>query len=70
MMQEPDLQTSIDYALLEYQHQLNLRTPEQMSGAGFFRMSGALEFINELKNLAESTPRAVPQDRDNLNHQA
>lgn len=66
LMQRDDLQRSIDFALLEYQHQVALRTNEQMSGSGHFRMLGALEFIGQMKNLAETYQAPTIVDRDNL----
>lgn len=70
MMQNDYLQTSLDFALLEYQAQVAVRTPENVAGAGHFRMLGALEFVQTLKTLAESVQVPVSIVRDNLDHQA
>lgn len=66
-MSSPAMRASLDAALLEYQHQVCLRTEVNMAGMGHFKMMGAREFVNELLNLAESTPElSVVRDRDNL----
>lgn len=68
LMQSDDLQTSIDFALLEYQRQLATRVQESMAGAGHLRMLGALEFLQTLKTLGEATvPSEVVTPKD-LNH--
>lgn len=70
LMQRDDLQRGLDYALLEYQKEVAMRTNEQMAGTGHFRIVGALEFIQILKDLAE--PMAIMPKREDktLNYRA
>lgn len=70
LIQRPDLQRSLDFALLEYQTQVARHTDSAMAGAGHFRMVGALEFVTVLKTLAE-TSVALPIKKDpGLDHKA
>lgn len=70
LMQSNVLQRSLDFALLEYQKQIAVRTEPQMASTGHFRMLGALEFIQIMKDLAESTPEPTKLVTPSLNHRA
>lgn len=71
LMQMPDLRTSFDFALLEYQGQLCSRANDgNTAAASLFKIQGALEFINVLLKLGE-----VPEVREiarpgEINHNA
>lgn len=70
LMQRDDLQHSIDFALLEYQRRVAMITNEQLAATGHFRILGALEFIQTMKDLAESTPEPTKIIPPSLNHRA
>lgn len=67
-MQRDDLREALDFALLQYQTRVALITNESMAGGGHFRMLGALEFIQELITLAESSPPTPVKPTGNLIH--
>lgn len=62
-----EFQRGADFALLQYQAQLSLQ-PVEMAGAAanHFKMTGALEFLQAFRLLAEVAPRASVVDNDNL----
>lgn len=69
LMQNQNLKLAIDVALLQYQGQLsNAKPPDAASAAfSFYKVTGALEYINVLKNLAETPPAAPAKtSTDNL----
>ena len=71
LIERPDLQTSIDYAMLEYQAQLTgVAAGGNEAAAAHFRLMGAHEFVNILKRLTEQFTPAVVKQQDNLNHRA
>lgn len=69
MAQSEAFEAAIQAALLEYQNILCNAKDANMAAAAHFKSTGALEFANLFKTLAES-PRAAAktQDRDNLQH--
>lgn len=71
LIERNDLQTSIDYALLQYQSQL-VGMSDVLNGnsaaASHFRLLGAHEFIQVFKTLAEQHVPTVVKPQDNLNH--
>lgn len=73
LIEKPELDRAIDVALLEYQRQLVMVGPPEnfnMAASAHIRMTGALEFIQVLRNLAE-TPRAFTAvTRGQLDHKA
>lgn len=71
-MDNPDFQSAIDVALLQYQGQLSTqRTTEGIvAAANFYKVTGALEFVHVLKNLAEAAPEPPKRtNSDNLDQQ-
>lgn len=56
MMQQPMLGVSIQYALLQYQRDMaNVRALDGNAAAqSFFKLQGAIEFIDTLRKLAET----------------
>lgn len=67
LMQRPDLEAGMDFALMEYQRQLAQSvTTFNDAAANHFKITGALEYIQTLRNLAE--PSALPSlpKQDNL----
>ncbi len=71
LIERSDLQTSIDYALLEYQAQLTgIAAGGNEAAAAHFRLMGAHEFINIFKRLSEQHQEPIIQTLDNLNHRA
>lgn len=70
LMQREDLQRSLDFSLLEYQKQVSVRTEPPLAATGHFRVLGALEFIQILKDLAESVPEPTKIVPASLNHRA
>jgi hypothetical protein len=69
LIEQPEFQRAIDYALREYGHRVNLDTENSpgTAGANSYRSLGAEQFVHELITLAETPPppRAVV-DTDNL----
>jgi hypothetical protein len=65
-----DLQTSLDFALLEYQRLVMKTTEPQVAGMGHFKMAGALEFIHAFKTLAEQEQVPEKKDFGKLNYKA
>ncbi len=60
LIDRPETQRAIDFALLEYQRILCEQNSDANAAAGnHFKVKGALEFVNVLKNLSE-TPNRVP----------
>ncbi|OLE10693.1 MAG: hypothetical protein AUG89_11560 [Acidobacteria bacterium 13_1_20CM_4_56_7] len=72
LMQSEDFQRSLDYALLEYQRQLaqTAVTNTLEPTACHFKIVGALEFMQTLRNLAESPMRPEVVRDGNLDHRA
>lgn len=70
MITGEDFIRGISTALLEYQWQLCVRTGDANgAAASHFRMTGALEFVDVLKRLAEPQTQIVPKPNfDNLSH--
>lgn len=69
LMQNDDLQRSINFALLEYQRQLcEQRSDVNSAAASHFRAMGALEFVQVLKTLGENVRMPAPTVVQNLNH--
>jgi hypothetical protein len=60
MMQQPMMYVSIQYALLQYQREMaNVRAIDGNAAAtSFFKIQGALEFVDLLRKLGE-TPEIV-----------
>lgn len=59
----------IDFALLQYQSQLNSRTVDAITAsAAGFKLQGVLEFIAVLRNLADKPIESVRRPDDNLTH--
>ena len=69
-MQNPVLERALDYALLEYQKVVAMKTNEQLAATGHFRILGALEFIQTMKDLAESQVEPPKVITPSLNHRA
>jgi hypothetical protein len=69
LVDSPELQRALDFAMLEYQARI-LATTSDTAGAapGFFRLLGAQEFVQTLRNLSEKPPTPVIVDKDNLSH--
>lgn len=69
LIQLPEFQRGLDYALLQMSRELALRetaTTQDAMGA-YYESKGANEFVKILKNLAESErPQIKTVDRDNL----
>lgn len=65
-------QISADHALLEYQRQLCLTPFDNYNAqaAAHMRMTGALEFLTQFRNLAETTVLATKEVGGNLDHKA
>jgi hypothetical protein len=68
MMQQPMMGVSIHYALLQYQRDMgNVRAIDGNGAAqSFFKLQGALEFVDTLRKLAETPelrPPTKPTDR-------
>ena len=73
LIQMPEFQRAVDFALLHYMAQLGQETDGNLNAAAaaHLRLSGAREFLWHLRNLAESTefiPRRV--ETPNLDHNA
>lgn len=70
LMQAPELQNSLDYALMEYQSRLSGDEIANfnIAAVNHIKMSGALEFIDILKHLAESNAPSRQAVDFNLNH--
>jgi hypothetical protein len=65
-----EFELSADAAMLEYADQLTrMRAGDgNAAAAAGFKLAGAMEFLNVLKDLAEKPPKAQAPVRDNLNH--
>lgn len=70
MMQSVQMDISINTALLQYAHDLMVKTPESMPGAGHYKLVGAMEFVRVLRTLSETATNPKAADRDNLDHHA
>lgn len=69
LIQSPEFQRGLDYALLEMQRRLADRNPQTTQDAmgAYYEAKGATDFVKLLKNLAESErPQIKTIDRDNL----
>lgn len=59
----------MDFALAEYQRHLAVETVDFNHAAkNHFRMTGALEFLQILRNLSEEATLPKRVDADNLDH--
>jgi len=67
LMTSDVMRNALDYAFLAYQERVATTEP-QMAAAGFFRLQGAREFIEQLVTLAENPVRIPTKDMDNLSH--
>lgn len=63
IVQSPDFQRSLDSALLNYTQKMS-KVSGQQAAISSLKIAGAVEFIEELKTLAEATrlPETKPQD--------
>jgi hypothetical protein len=70
LIQSPVLTNSVNSTLLEYQRSLINRAKDgNEAAAAHYKMSGALEFVNLFKNLAEPVDIVTkPQQTQNLTH--
>lgn len=68
MMQSPDLRTSLDYALLEYQRRMTQPACDQIAAAAHFKLAGATEFVDLLLHLAEANDPTPTPKRETVNH--
>ena len=70
LIENHQFETSIHYALLHYQSLLAKGAGTfNDAAANHFKMTGALEFVQELRLLAEPQQKPTPvPDRDNLTH--
>lgn len=61
LMSDPQLYASLDIALLEYQRRLsNQRVDGNGAASNHFKITGAIEFLDVLKNLSQTnTPTPV-----------
>lgn len=69
LIQLPEFQRALDYALLQMSRELAIReTPDAQDAMGaHYEIKGANDFIKTLKRLAESDiPQTKTVDRDNL----
>lgn len=67
LMQRPDLEVGLDFALMEYQGILSRQsTTFNDAAANHFKITGVLEFLQTLRQLAEpNAPTTLPKS-DNL----
>lgn len=68
LLDRPELELGIDYAILEYQRILTETAQENfnIAAANHFRMAGAMEFLRIFRGLGEMTSAPTIVDRDNL----
>ncbi len=72
LISEPAFAAACHFALLEHERQIVAQANgnPNMAMAGFFRIQGAVEILDTLRNLADSaTPTTTRSNNDNLNHQ-
>lgn len=70
MVDSKPFQRAADFAVMQYQVQLALDNDLTKAAANHMKMTGALEFLQTFRLLAESSkPAAVRAPSDNLNHQ-
>lgn len=70
LLDDPQFDMSIHYALLEYLRQLvEARTDMSGAAANHFKLAGAQEFVHVLKTLAEPAYVPTPRPSDNLGNQ-
>jgi len=76
IVQNPNFQKSLDFALMEYQGQLASATvPDSPTffnncAANHLRIQGVMQFIHILKGLGEKPVAPVIVDRDNLDQRS
>lgn len=64
-----DFQMAADHALMQYQSDLaTQRVDMGLAAANHFKITGALEFLQTFRNLAETVNVPARQDTDNLKH--
>lgn len=68
IMQTPQLRASLDFALLEYQRRLTGPAYDQIAAAAHFKMSGAMEFVDCLINLAEAHEPTTTKKKEALDY--
>lgn len=70
LIERPEFEVALHFSLLEYQKDLSKATANfQDAAANHYKMTGVLEFIAVMKNLATTSTRPTTVDRDNLSHQ-
>jgi len=72
MIESKEFERAADFAMLEYQRAVmqSPAGPGDSPGANYFRLLGAQEFLQQLRNLADQH-QPVPRIMDpNLNHAA
>lgn len=72
LVASPAFELSVDYAMLEYERQLSLVPFDNFNAcaAAHLRKVGAHEFLQVLRNLAESSVPETPKPIGNLDHRA
>ena len=69
MIEQPAFDAGADFALMEYQRTLSQQAVSfNDAAANHFKISGALEFLQTLRNLAEMPVLTAKMDKDNLTH--
>lgn len=72
LVASPQFQVAADFALLEYQRQLSMTPFENYNAcaASHMRVVGAQEFLQQFRNLAETSVPAKREVAGNLDHKA
>jgi hypothetical protein len=71
LLQNAAFEKSIDWAFLQFQHQLCSEQGDlNVCASKYLRLQGAHEFVRVLRSLAESQVMDVTQAITNLNHKA
>ncbi len=69
LVDSPEFQRCIDFSLLEYQVLLSRQiTDGNSSMANGFKLQGALEIVNVMRNLAETAPAVQKVVNQQLDH--
>jgi hypothetical protein len=67
LIEQDAFDSGVDFALMEYQRTLAQQSANfNDAAANHFKITGALEFLQTLRNLAEMATRPTIVDKDNL----